>query len=963
MHRKAQFLYSNLLLVDAIMTPVFQVGGATRMRGKTAAWLAGVGLMAIAQGASAQQGPTDAPIAIDDRAAADGDANKDIVVLGSRIPRIQAEGPAPVTVITADDILRNGFQSVPDVLRGITQNGGETQSQQSASGASFTPGAQQVDLRGLGPNHTLVLVNGRRIADFPLPFQGNGNFVDISNIPVGLIERVEVLSGSASAIYGSDAIAGVVNFQLKAKPDGTRIDLRYGDTQHGGGSSWRLTGTTGWQTGGFHGVLGVEYLSQRPLWQYQRRRQDSTADNPTTATPIARRTFLRADEDQNYLDPGAATCAALSDLNQGSVYYADRRRYGKFCGSNTSVAYGTMLSDRQSISAYSALGYDLNERLELFADLQFSHSTLKLFRDVKSWYYVSPDGNEEGTFFNQNLSPDATDSGLQLDNWYRQFTPEEMGGFGPGMTRNRSVTFNITPGVRGTFGADNRWNFEASYNHAEYSSRVTFPQVVIGKANAFFLGQQQGIDPESGYPIFNADPRRLYTPLTPAEYRSITADSVYRPKSWTNNVAATVNTTSLFQLPAGPVGFAATAEAGNQGYNLRPDPLALGNYYVGLVDSDGRGTRTHWGVGYEFRVPLLSVLQVSTAGRYDRYQFAGNGFGRFTYNVGGELRPTRRLLLRSAYGTGFRAPDLNYVFRGPGNTHPSATDYYLCRTEEPDETIGDCSYSDTGIIARKQGNRKLRPETSTSFNGGVVWQPSRQIDLSVDYFRVKMKNQVLDLNIDSLLRLESDCRAGGGADPSSPTCVDALARVQRYASGALAGQIQSVAVNPINVAEETTDGIDIAANLRLPTAAIGAFALSAGYTYVFNHHIRQYPGDPVVDKFRVDSNYDIPREKGTASLTWTYHDFSTTLTGLRLGKLPNYDQDGFIKPSYIANLTARYDIGDRMRVTGSINNLFDQAPIYDRTYGAYPYYDISWFDGVGRSFFVQLTYKTGGKPL
>ncbi|KQM24705.1 TonB-dependent receptor [Sphingomonas sp. Leaf11] len=930
------------------------------MRGNgIARWLAGTGLagtgmMAMVGSALAQDLPTTPPGA---------DASDEIVVLGSRIPRVQKEGPAPVTVVTSEDILKGGFLSVPDVLRSLTQNSGETQGQQSASGASFSPGAQQVDLRGLGPNHTLVLVNGRRIADFPLPFQGNSNFTDISNIPVGLIERVEVLSGSASAIYGSDAIAGVVNFQLKTKPDGTRIDLRYSDTEHGGGEAYRLMATTGWETGGFHGVAGIELLNQRPLWQYQRKRQDSTADNPTTATPLAQRTFLRADEDANYLDPGQATCSALSSLNQGTIYYANRRRYGQFCGSNESVAYGTMISERKAVTAYSSMGYDLGGGTELFADLQFSYSKLKLFRRFKSWYYVSPDGNEEGTFFNPNLSPDATDSGLQLDNWTRQFTPEEIGGFQNGMTRNRSITFNITPGIRGQFGRNDKWKYEVSFNHAQYTSRVTFPEIVISKSNALFLGAQQGVDPATGYAIFNADVRRLYKPLTPEEYRSISVDSLYKPRSWTDTLAGSLNTTDLFQLPAGPVGFAFVAEAGKQGYDLNPDPLTLTNYYVGLVDSDGSGSRSRWGLGYEFRVPVLSFLQLSTAGRYDSFHIAGNNFGRFTYNIGSEIRPTRRLLLRAAYGTGFRAPDLNYVFRGPGNTHPSATDYYLCRVEEPNETIGDCSYSDQTIIARKTGNRQLQPETSTSLNAGIVWQPSNRIDLSVDYFRVKMKDQVRDISIDSVLRDESRCRTGGGADASSPTCRDALARVIRYTSGALAGQLQAVAVNPINVAEETTDGIDIAANFRLPTAAIGEFALSGGYTYVFNHTVRQYPGDPIINKFALDSNFDIPREKGTASLTWSLADFSTTLTGLRLGKLPNYDQDAFIRASYLFNLSARYDINERLRLTGTVTNLFDQGPVRDPTYASYPYYDISWFDAIGRSYAVQLTWKMGGKPL
>ena len=156
-----------------------------------------------------------------------------LVITGSRIPRAATEGPAPVTVITSDNIRASGFNSVPDVMRSLTQNGGETQTQQSSSGMDWTPGAQQVDLRGLGPNHTLVLVNGRRIADFPLPYNGKSAFTDTSSIPLGMIDRIEVLSGSASAVYGSDAISGVVNFNLKKKVDGTTVDATFGGPASG----------------------------------------------------------------------------------------------------------------------------------------------------------------------------------------------------------------------------------------------------------------------------------------------------------------------------------------------------------------------------------------------------------------------------------------------------------------------------------------------------------------------------------------------------------------------------------------------------------------------------------------------------------------------------------------------------------------------------------------------------------
>ena len=899
----------------------------------------------------------------------------EIVVLGSRIPRqIDTEGPAPVTTIDSEEILRNGYQSVPDLLRAVTQNGGETQSQQSFSGASFTPGAQQVDLRGLGPNHTLVLVNGRRIADFPLPFQGQSNFTDVSNIPVGMIERVEVLSGSASAVYGSDAIAGVVNFVLKRSADGIRIDARTGFTEDGGGESQRITLTTGGERGALHGVLGVEYLRQEPLWAYERDIQDSTADNPGTSTPLARRTFLRFDDYDYYIDPGQATCDRLAYLNGGTTYYASRPRYGYengpdgedgpgyFCGSNESIGYGTILSERESVNTFASIGYDLDDRTELFLDLQFSHSRLKLLPDVQSWQFQDANGSEDGLFFN-------ADTGL-FDGWYRQFTPEEMGGLENGMTRNESVTLNITPGIKGTFGANNEWGYELAFNHAEYRSRVAFAEIIASEANALFLGPQIGIEEDYGYPIFaaGADAARLYTPLTTAEYDRIAQHAVYHPRSRTDSFSATITNRELFELPAGPVGFAAVAEFGNQAYELNPDPLALTPYYYGLVDSDGEGDRDHWGVGYEVRAPLLSTLEFSTAGRYDHYKFAEHSVGEFTYNVGLEFRPINSLLFRAAFGTGFRAPDLHYVFSGPGNTHPSGTDYFLCRTLEPEEDISDCSYSDSGIVAYRNGNRDLDPETSESFNAGVVWQPFRNFDISIDYFKVELSNQVRDLSIDAVLRDEADCRIGqtqGGTtvDINSPTCVDAIARVQRYASGPLEGELMGVRVNPINIAQETTDGLDVAAHLRVPTDTMGEFSFGLSYTWVNAHDFQQYPGDPTIDKLAYDSGYYIPRDKGTTSVSWAYDRLTATIQGQLLGRLPNYDEDAYISESWLFNASAQYELTDHARLSFTVNNLFDEAPVKDPTYTGYPYYDISWFDSVGRSFYLQLSYKFGGSGL
>ena len=898
-----------------------------------------------------------------DTTAAASDEPPVIVVLGSRIPRTQKEGPAPVQTITADQIRAGGYASVPDVLRTVSSNSGETQSQQSFSGADFSPGAQQVDLRGLGSNHTLVLVNGRRIADFPMPFGGRSNFTDVSNIPLGMVDDVEILSGAASAIYGSDAIAGVVNFKLKQHADGTTLDYRYGWEDHGGGASHRLNASGGYDNGNFHAVLGGEWLHKDPLWAYQRDRQDSTDDNPNPNRRYARRNYMRVDIDQYYVDPPAGACDSLAGQNGGSTIEDNRPDWGYYCGTKTGIGYGTIESQRDQMSGVASLTYDLNDDTHLFADIQVSHSEVKLLQDVTQWYYQSPTGNEEGYFYNSNPAVMAE------DNWNRIFSPEEMGGLENAMRVVKSNMVSITPGVRGTFGATDKWNYELSANMSLFDQRIDFPQVIVDKANSLFLGPQLGVDTDDaylgedgyGYPVFNASLDRFYTPLTTAEYNSITAHSIYKPRSWVNNFSATVNTADLFEMPAGPVGFAAVAEIGRQGYNLNPDPKALEYYYLSWKDSDGHGGRDHAALGTEFSVPLLSTLQLSLAGRYDTFTYAGNSTGKFTYNTGLEYRPVKTLLLRAAFGTAFRAPDLHYVYTGPGNIESSGDDYYLCRTLEPDTDIGDCDYADSSLFGHRNGNLKLKPETAKSLTYGFVWAPSRIFDFSADIFDIRMANQVEDLDITGVLRNEADCRigstvAGTPVDANSPTCVDAVSRVHRYESGPHEGEVESVAINPINVANERTSGIDLSAHARFDTP-IGRIGFTGNFTHVYKHTSERFDGDTPLDKLAVDSDYYLPRDKASASVNYAVNRWKFNVDASYISRLPNYSETARLSTYTTYNGSVEYDLNDNVRISLAIDNLFDKAPPKDPTWTGYPYYNDTWYDGVGRSGFLQVTYK------
>ena len=892
-----------------------------------------------------------------------------IQVTGSRIPRAQVEGPAPITIVTAAQIQAAGFTSVPDVLRSLSQNSGTVQGQQNTTSAQSTPGAQAVDLRGLGPNHTLVLINNRRVADFPLPLNGKSNFTDVGNIPLGMIERVEILTGSASAVYGSDAMAGVINFILKPSADGTTIDYRYGDTSRGGGDSHRLSLTTGFERGAFSGVVGLELQNKRPLWGTRRGIQDSTLDGPTTRSRFPTRVAQLYDWGEDVaLDPTDG-CVGLSGLNEGTTVLAEDRYGEPYCGSERATAYRTIENERKGANLYGAFEYQLSDRLSWFADLQMGYQKVRLMTgngsssdvsDNMGWAFHDPAStdNNDGVFYNA-----ATD---RYEVWSRQFSPEEVGGLQNRMNSTTQKTFAVTTGFNGMFGED--WNWEAAYNHSQYRAVVAMPRIRAEAANRLFLGERLGYD-DDGYAIYDADPARLFKPLTEAEFASIAAMSTFRPKAENNNLSFTIDNPALFTMPAGDAGFAAALEYGRQSYQINPDPLALtAEAYFGPRYGDGSGSRNRWSAAGEMRIPLLTSLQASVAGRYDRYSYGDVNPGKFTYSLGLEWRPFDTLLMRGSYGTGFRAPDMHYLFAGNDYYRKVSTDYFQCRTDEPGLSDGECWDDGSWDVNTRdvyRGNRALEVETSRSATAGFVWSPSSSFDLTVDYYRIRVSNQVQTQDRELLRITEANCRlgktdTGATVDIQSPTCQDAIARVVRDGDGT----ITSVLFGPINIANEHTSGIDVTANYRLQTDIAGDFRFSGNYTWVQKHAFQQYPGDPEQDMLHY-STYSpaLPRAKGNLGVNWDKGAWGASVFGTYLGRVPNYDDDAWTQATWRFNAGARYDVNDHMRVSLTVNNLLDKMPPRDATWAAYPYYDTSWFDSIGRSFYLQFTYKIGGKPL
>ena len=882
--------------------------------------------------------------------AADGSQTaqlEKVTVTGSMIPRAQVEGPAPITVISAKDIVQRGFATTADIMSSLSQNLGALDNNQNTGG--FSNGAQAVDLRGLGPNHTLILINGRRIADYPQSYNGESNFTDITNIPASMIDRVEILTGSASAIYGSDAISGVINFIMKKKADGTTLDFRTGDTQHGGAASQRLTLTSGWSNDKFDSVFGVEIYNQDPLWDYQRSYTASRINDPrygTNPTKVSSPTFAIIDADDNYIDPGKATCDKLSYLNQGTVQYLKRSGYGYYCGSLSDVGYGTLLNGRRAANFYASATYHFNDRMDFFADVQYSTSHQETYNTQLKWRNSYPlnGGATDVPFYNT-----ATN---QVEQWQRQyFTYEENGGLSRAMIRNINNTFSINTGVKGSFG--DSWQYEAMFSHSQNQLEAKWPALIAAKANAFYLGQSLGVDPDSGYQMYYAPHERLYTPLTPAQFASITQDSIDRDTARAENYSIKVNNTDLFQLPAGSVGFAATAEFGNQYFGLKPDPMSLDGSYYGLHNTVAVGSRSHSGAGFEFSVPIFSQLTATAAGRFDRYEFSGNSASKFTYAIGLEYRPIDSLLVRGSYSTGFRAPDLAYLYAGPSGSSSSGVDYYRCAGVSPD----NCDYGDVSFNGRSNGDINLKNETSKSATWGFVYSPISNFDFSADYYMISLKNELVYQSSDLILRWEAQCRTGQ-LDINSGLCKAAVSQVSRDGNG----NITSVLVLPINAATHRTSGVDFKVHYLWQTDRLGSFDFNLGGSYVVTNRIQNYPGDPFVNELTDYYDYVIPRSKANYSVTWTYSDFTTTLYGARLGGLPNYDGTQRMGPTMLYNASFGYRWNKNVNIGVTIDNLFDSQPRRsDSTWTSYPYYPTRWFNALGRTLYVDLNVKFGGE--
>ena len=909
-----------------------------------------------------------------------------VTVVGSRIKRVDVEGAAPVTVISREQIDREGFQTVGDMLQTLNQNTTNSFTGDLAV-SGFTPNAQVVNLRNLGPGYTLTLINGRRPAQYPQPYNRDNNVVNIRAIPSSIVERVEVLSGGASAIYGSDAVAGVVNIVLRQNYDGNQIRGSVGTTEEGGGDTFKVE-LVGGRTGDRWSALWALQADQiDPIFGNQRKFMASTQNNPwglivnPSLSLIAIRqsggTAANPNGFNAIYDP-----AACNAFGYRTVTTTTR---GTYCGSDTQSASRSITNEQRTTSAYGYGTFDITDNLQAFASVTLYKSKAKSSSGTEFWgtsgdrAMITSTGGTTSVYYENTIG--------QLLQLQRVFNPFELGGEEAATTLYDEKTYDITAGLQGSIG---KFDWDAYIQHAEYDYKQDRPRLLAQAVHDYFLGPRTGFI--SIYPRYTLNRARWNAPITPEIYQSFST-RVINNANTSSSAAAFSISGDLFELPAGPLGFAGTLEGVRQTTDLESDPRTnplrpLDSQTVYNLVSSGQthGTRDRYAAGAELRIPIFKSLTAQLAARYDKYDDITQVDDSITYNAGLEWRPLANFMLRGSYATSFKAPDMQLVYAEGAASFSTILDEYSCRSGTgPGATAGprtraQCNISGDPTIYSAQtalsGNPNLKEEEGESLTYGFVWDITDGMSFSADYYRIKLKDQATQLSGDYILRAEAACRLGswsdGRATPLTASfCANVTSFVQRLAAPgtALDGRLERINAAYINAALTDTSGIDANWRYRYDTDRFGTFAFDLGYSLLLTDKYKQFEDNELID-YR-DSLGEPQRSRVRGSVSWRGERWNATVFGVRYGSTGSAaGADGCytapnqnicyarrVQPWSIFNFTVGRRFGTDFSAQLGIENVFNSMYRRDPSQG-YPYYDYTiGADPRGRRYTLSASYR------
>ena len=848
-----------------------------------------------------------------------------VEVTGSSIKRLVSETATPLSIFKAEDFARQGLTTAQEVLSKIPSNASSMGSGNAVGGNTSglpTGGQASADLRGLGGDKTLVLLNGRRIANHPY----DGASVDLNIIPIAALERVEVLRDGASAIYGTDAIGGVINFITRRSVNASNITAEVIAPQHKGGGEHRINLSTGFgqlDTDGYN-IFGVLDYHKQNVLTSQDRAFSATGIVPARGLSITSGTTFPG----NYFDAAANGGKGLA----GNPYAAAG------CNPPLSVpavpANGTCRQDytRQidDLPAQQQLAFFGKGAFKLgggrLATVEYLHSENKvkartapppqtgLILPGTSPYYP---GNAGGVPAQPGLS------GQPLSvNW----RPVEAG---QRQIDSDGKADRLVLALEGELAG---WDYKTGLSHAISKSSEQFTNGYVQDAG-FAAGVLNGILNPFG--------------VQDAAGKAYLAGTALRGEVQNARVTTTgvdiKGSRELMPLAGGPLAIALGGEVRREkaDFNVNRD-IAGQAASSGLSGSLSKsGSRTIQAVFGEVNVPLIKDLEMQLAARFDHYSDVGS-----TTNpkLAVRYQASSALVLRGSASTGFRAPTLFEKNAPPSknDTNDTYDDPILCPGGVPQPGANPLRDCDLQQFKLQGGNEKLKPEKSTTFAVGLVLEPLKEVTVAIDYWNIHLKDKISSLPEQSIYGNYEKYKALFLRNPD--------------------GSPYAILDLNDNLGEVKTDGIDVSLNARLARGAYGDVSVSLDGTWTRKYDYQnERGGDFIANVGRYADNNPVFRWKHTATLNWRKGNWGATLSqSFKSG----YTDQNLVAPPYRHDVPSYSLLGvsgsyarQGWLLTAGVKNLLDREPPFSNQGTLFQKgYDPRYTDPVGRAYYLRGSY-------
>ena len=913
-------------------------------------------------------------------------ATERVEITGSRISRADAETAAPVMVISRDDIEKSGLQTIADVIRSLPMD--NNGSIPSSFGSGFAAGGSAVSLRGLGINSTLILLNGRRLAPYGLADDGQRTFTDLGSIPLDAVDRVEILRDGASAIYGSDAVGGVVNVILRSNYKGALVNVSGGMTKYKDGENGRVSVTGGWgdmAKDGFNLFFNVELSRQNQIMERDRQKRGLQFDPDNTKAgydALDGGYFLNGRLIPGIAINGGIGGAVRSPLGGTNYKFLPCKgetvplspsviaQYPGIANNFSSANGGPASCQRNMFDYYSVTPkeernnfygrgtWKLGSSWEAYSEFGYYQTTINTFNTPSSvsssWPGVLPNGN-----FTALSNSGITIASAHPDNPFPggarrlRLITDDLGG------RNSQYETNALRFVAGARGTASNWDIDTALM---YSSSETDIQRRGFLRNSVLRDYLSGTNLSGQNPTLTFYRLGVNSGLNSAATNAAISPTLNNSTKTSLGVFDFKASRELMKLDGGPLGLALGAEYRQEKLDSPATPFTDTGDIIGLGYAAFKAKRDVYALYGELVAPVTKTVELSGALRTDHYSDYGTST---TPKLGVKWQPVKPVILRGSYSEAFRAP-------GAAESGNSSSAGFVPGTNDPlfcpngVGTVG-CGLN---VIVVSTGNPQIKPETSKSWNLGTVIEPWKQASMSIDFWRVARKNEITQASVPDVVA----GRIPGGA---TTRVDDGLGNLV----------LASVSAPYFNASSLTATGFDVDARQRFTLGSNGQLTATLNWAHL-NRYTRKLE-DGTVQEYAdshgptvMSGNGGMMKNRYTLAATWDYGRFSATGRFNYVGSFQNketakdtdclnhfFDATGNgaadapnnckIPAFYTVDLFMKWKAEKNLEIYGSIKNLFDKVAPYDpQVYSAFHYNPIYHLSGaIGRAYNVGLKYQ------